>query len=108
MLSLLINIALAGALAGAIAVGIKRLFPKRGDWLPVMCSAFVPPIIIASYAVFRSLVALGAMAERAGTEPPGPISFFLDSVSIYIFFSVTWLIVGVPAAFAALHLFRQK
>ena len=108
MLALLVNIALAGTLAGAIAVGIKRLFPRRGDWLPVICSAFIPPVLITIYSVYRSLVELGLMAERMGARPPNAISFVTDSVSMFVFFSITWLIVGVPAAFAALHLFRRK
>ncbi len=108
MFVLTLNIAVAAVLAGAIALGIRRLFPQRGDWLPVLCAAFIPPIIITTYSVFRSLVALGTMAENAGITPPSPVSFFLDSVSMYLFFSMTWLIVGVPAAFAALHLLRKR
>jgi hypothetical protein len=107
MLTLLVNIALAGTLAGAIAVGIKRLFPKRGDWLPVTCSAFIPPFLITVYSTYRSLVALGLAAERTGNSPSNPISFVTDSVSMFVFFSITWLIIGVPAAFVALHLFRR-
>jgi beta-lactamase regulating signal transducer with metallopeptidase domain len=108
MLSILLSIAIAAILAGAVAVGIKRIFPKRGDWLPVLCSTFLPPIVISTFTVFYTLVNLGKAAEQSGTAALSPVSFFLDSVSAYLFFAGIWLIVACPAAFAALHLFRRK
>ena len=108
MLSILLSITVAAVLAGAVAVGIKRMFPKRGDWLPVLCSTFLPPIALSAFTVFYTLVNLGRAAEQSETAARAPVSFFLDSVSTYLFFAGIWLFVACPAAFAALHLFRRK
>jgi ABC-type spermidine/putrescine transport system permease subunit II len=95
-------------LAGLIAVGMNRLFPKRGNWLPVLFTTFVPPAIFIGVSVYRALVQLGMSAGPDGHARPGALGLFMASVHGYVFFTIIWLFVAVPSAFAALHLFRRK
>lgn len=107
-MDILLNIVVAVVLAGLIAVGVNRLFPKRGNWLPVIFTTFVPPLIYVSVAVYRALVTLGMSAGPDGNAAPGSIGLFMTAVGGYIAFTVTWLLVAVPVSFAALHFFRRK
>jgi hypothetical protein len=105
---IIVNIAIAATLSGLIAIGINRVFPKRGNWLPVMTATFVPPILHVAYSVYRALIELGLAAEPDGAVRTGARELFMTSMSALVFFTVIWLIVAVPASFTALHLFRRK
>jgi hypothetical protein len=107
-MGILISIFVASVFAGMVAVGIKRLSPKRGDWLPVITATFVPPFLYLVCSIFSSLVALGGSANSDGAPKLDSIDPFIASVEAYIFFAVIWMIVAVPASFVALRLFRTK
>jgi hypothetical protein len=105
---ILLSVVCLAIVAGLVAVAINRLFPKRGNWLPVVFTTFVPPAVYVAISVYRALVTLGMSAGPDGAAAPGSIGLFMTAVQGYVFFTVTWLIVAVPASFAALHLFRRK
>lgn len=107
-MEILLQIGIAAIVSGAIAVGMNRLFPKRGSWLPVTTATFVPPVLFVAYSVYRSLVELGLSARPDGTPGAGSIDHFATAMSALVFFTVIWLLVSVPASFSALHLFRRK
>lgn len=107
-MGILVNIVVAVALAGLIAVAVNRLFPKRGNWLPVIFATFVPPLIYVAVSVYRALVTLGMSAQPDGSAAPGSVDLFIAAVGGYVTFTVIWLLVAVPASFAALHFFRRK
>lgn len=64
MMAIFLNIFCALVLAGLIAVGINRLLPKRGNWLPVLTTTFVPPLLFITISVYGALVALGSGRAR--------------------------------------------
>ena len=107
-MSIFLNVAGAAILAGLIAVAMNRLFPKRGNWLPVLFTTFIPPLLFVVVTVFRALVQLGMSASPDGAAGPGSFDLFITSVQSYIFFAVIWLIVAVPSSFLALQLLRRK
>ncbi|MEP7222830.1 MAG: hypothetical protein ABI673_09215 [Novosphingobium sp.] len=104
----MLNIGLAAIVAGLVAVGVSRLFPRRGNWLPVLTATFVPPLLYVTVAIYRELVRLGMAAGPDGSAGAGSRDIFIFAVQGLVFFTVIWLIVAVPASFAALHLFRRK
>ena len=104
----LLSVACLAIVAGLVAVAINRLFSKRGNWLPVVFTTFVPPAVYVAISLYRALVTLGMSAGPDGAAAPGSIGLFITGVQGYVFFTVIWLIVAVPASFAALHLFRRK
>jgi hypothetical protein len=107
-MEILLSVVCLAIVAGVVAVAINWLFPKRGNWLPVLFTTFVPPAVYVIISVYRSLVSLGLSAGPDGAAGPGSIGLFITGVQGYVFFTVIWLIVAVPASFAALHLFRRK
>ena len=107
-MSIFLNVAGAAILASLIAVAINRLFPKRGNWLPVLFTTFIPPLLFVVISVYRALVQLGLSAGPSGAAGPGSIGLFMTAVQGYIFFAVIWLVVAVPSSFLALHLLRRK
>ena len=107
-MQLVFYIVCAAGLAGLVAIGVKRLFPKRGNWLPVLIATFVPPFVFIIISVYRALIQLGVSAGPDGVARPGSIDLFMTSVSAYVFFTVIWLFVAVPASFAALHFVDRK
>lgn len=108
MVDIVLDAIVAAVLAGLFAIAVNRLFPKRGDWLPVTLATFIPPLIYIAVSVFRALVSLGMSAGPDGVAAPGSIGLFITGVGGYVAFTVTWLFVAVPASFAALHFFRRK
>ena len=107
-MSIIVSILVAAALSGLVAVGVNWVFPRRGNWLPVMTATFLPPLLFVSYSVYRDLIQLGLAAGPDGTARPGALELFMTSMSALVFFTVIWLIVAVPASFAALHFFRRQ
>lgn len=107
-MSVIVSILVAAALSGLVAVGVNWVFPRRGSWLPVMTATFIPPLLFVSYSVYRALIQLGLAAGPDGAVKPGARELFMTSISALVFFTVTWLIVAVPASFAVLHFFRRK
>ena len=102
------EIIVAAGLAALVAIGVNRLFPKRGNWLSVLFATFIPPFLFISISVYCALVQLGASAGPDGVARPGSIDLFTTAVSAYVLFTVIWLFVSVPASFAALHFFKRK
>ncbi len=107
-MGILLDAIVAAVLAGLTAIAVNRLFPKWGDWLPVTFATFIPPLIYVAISVYRALVTLGMAAGPDGTAAPGSIGLFMTAVGGYVVVTVTWLLVAVPASFAALHFFRRK
>ena len=104
----LVEVIVAAGLAALVAIGVHYLFPKRGNWLPVLFSTFVPPFVFIAISVYRALVQLGASSGLDGVARPGSFDLFVSAISAYVFFTVIWLFVAVPAAFSALHFVRRK
>lgn len=107
-MEILLQIGIAAIISGMIAVGMNRLFPKRGNWLPVMVATFVPPLLYVPYSIYRLLVQVGLSAETGEGPGSAPIDYLAVSITALVVFTVTWLIVAVPASFIALHVFRRK
>jgi len=103
-----VSVICLAVIAGLVAVAVNRLFPKRGNWLPVLFTTFIPPAIYVAVSVYRALIALGMSAGPDNVAAPGAIDLFMTAVEGYVFFTVIWLIVAVPASFAALQIFRRK
>lgn len=100
---LLVGIAAIAIISGCLAVALRWLFPRIGDWLPVLSVTYIPPIVILSLLPF----ALENHPLETGPDAPdGPVVFGTH-LMLFGQTSMLWLLVACPAAFLALAVYKR-
>jgi hypothetical protein len=102
---LLVSAPIIAVLAGCMAVVVKRMFSRFGDWLPVLAVTYIPPVLIQ--IVLFPIMLSNHVPDHSPDAADGP-SVFVAYGILSAGSALTWLVVACPAAFVALGLYQRN
>jgi hypothetical protein len=94
--------------SGLLSLGLKKLFFRRGDWLPIVTTTMLPPLLFVPIGVFMLLRDIGAAARATGHAPSNMVDDFASSLRTLIAMGVIWLVVACPVSMFAVRWLRRR
>jgi hypothetical protein len=94
--------------SGLILLVLKKLFFGCGDWLPIVATTILPPLLFVPFSIFRLLRDIGAAAEATGHAPSNMVDEFATSLQTLIAMSAVWIVVACPVSIFAVRGLKRR
>lgn len=102
-----VKILLIIVVAGLLCAAVRYLSPRRGDWLPILVSALLPPLLIVPFGILSMLRDIGASTPDGEQAPLGTVDKFADGFGALLTFAALWVVIGGITAVLVLHFYKR-